>query len=58
MTATPNWDDRAISQNEIARIQPGSRMTVSIRKGTVIAVIVSDMQSKRSVDEIEASALH
>jgi hypothetical protein len=58
MTATPNWDDRAISQNEIARIQPRSRMTVSIRKGTVIAVIVSDMQSKRSVDEIEASALH
>jgi len=46
MAAAPNWNQRAISQNEIARIQPRSTMTVSIKKGTIIAVLISDMQSK------------
>jgi hypothetical protein len=58
MAAAPNKDQRATIQNEIACMRPQSTITVWIRKGTIIAVLVSDMQSKASVDETEASALH
>ncbi len=35
----------------ITRIQPHSIMTVSLRKGTVIAVLSYDMKPKEHVDE-------